>query len=264
MIDLIPKFTKITNYRKEGEDSFTIDTEFNKETFPGQFVFVGIPEIGESPISIASYTPNSIKLHIRIVGNVTKALSKVRIGDLVTIRGPYGNGYPIKEYIGRDIVLIGGGCGVASIRSVADYLIKNRKHYGEVYMLLGFRNEKNIIFSYDFERWKNVFDLKISLDKVEKKDTCLSINVREGFVTELVKDIKLKKDTIAMMCGPEIMMKNTAKLLLKMGLMRSNIYVSMERLMYCGTGKCCHCMLDNGLLVCKHGPVFSIEEVGLR
>ena len=262
MKDMIPEMVKVVRYRRETDDSFTIRLDKKIEHMPGQFLIIGLPGIGECPISICSYSDSYIELHIRQVGNVTNALAKLKAGDKVWIRGPYGNGYPMDWAKDKDIVLIGGGCGVAPIRGVIEYLMKNINLYANIHIFLGFRNERSIAFAYDMDKWKKSVKLNISLDRIENKSGC-KIDAKEGFVTELLKEFEPEKKTIAMMCGPEIMMKFASKILIEKGIRKKNIFVSLERLMYCGVGKCCHCMLDNGLLVCKHGPVFSLEEVEL-
>jgi NAD(P)H-flavin reductase len=156
------------------------------------------------------------------------------------------------------MVIIAGGCGVASVKGVFDYVGKNRDKYNEIYAFVGYRNSKEVIFEDFVEEWKESMSLFVSLDTL-KQGTCF--DATEGFVTDLVKITELPKgDTVAMLCGPPIMMKLSGRALVEKGMPEDKVYVSEERLMYCATGTCCHCMIGS-TFTCKDGPVFRWDEL---
>jgi len=254
----LPEPVKVLENLRETTDNFrlVLDVPFKNE--PGQFVQISLLGIGEAPISIASWNRDYLMLHIREVGTVTRALGRCKPGDTVFIRGPYGKGYPMKEAEGGNMIVIAGGCGVASVKGVFDYVAKNRDKYREVYAFVGYRNSKEVIFEDFVEEWHKNMSLFVSLDTL-KEGTCYDAS--EGFVSDLVKITQLPYgDTVAMLCGPPIMMKLSGKALLDKGMREDQVYVSEERLMYCATGTCCHCMIGSKF-ACKDGPVFRWDEL---
>ena len=254
----LPRSVKVVSNKIESADTFSIVLDWKIKHDPGQFVQISIPGIGEAPISVASYSKKHIQLTIRKVGNVTNSLSKLKKGDRVFVRGPYGSGYPLEEVKGKDVIFIGGGCGVAPLKGGIEYLEKYRKHFGEVFLFVGYRSPGDILFEDKHDDWKKDFHLFVSVDKLPSK-TCYSGNV--GFITELVENQKFTaKNKVVFMCGPPIMMEKTIEILKKKGIKEDQIYVSSERLMYCAFGLCCHCMIE-GKLTCLDGPVFKLSEV---
>jgi len=253
----LPEPVKVLENRRETSENFRLILDIPFKSDPGQFVQISLLGIGEAPISIASWNRDHLMLHIREVGTVTRALSRVKPGDTVFIRGPYGNTYPIKEAEGRNLVVVGGGCGVASVKSVFDYLERNRGKYNDVAAFIGFRNSKEVLFADFIDEWRKSMRVYVSLDTL--KDSWFSAH--EGFVSDSIKAVELPKgDSVAIICGPPIMMKVSAKALLEKGVRPDGIYVSEERLMYCATGTCCHCMIGPKF-TCKDGPVFRWDEL---
>jgi anaerobic sulfite reductase subunit B len=259
MNEYIPRKVKILNFLRETPDIVNIRAAFRCEHGPGEFVMVGLPGIGEAPISISSCSGDYIDLHIREIGTVTKALGKLKKGGYMFVRGPYGEGYPMPALKNLNLVLIGGGCGVAPLRGVVEYVEKHRQEYGNVTLFFGYTSPKDILFRKDIEKWKKQFHLYMSVDRNPRKETCF--NARTGFVTELVKKEQIiSGSTAALICGPPVMMQIAIGELRKKGFEDSQIYISTERLMDCGLGLCGHCMI-HGKYSCLDGPVFRYDQL---
>ncbi|MBU0666982.1 MAG: FAD/NAD(P)-binding protein, partial [Nanoarchaeota archaeon] len=249
---------KILSTSKETADDvfLRIETDINPQ--PGQFVQVSIPGIGEAPISTASCDENFLDLNIRVVGNVTKAIGNLKKNDYIHLRGPYGRGYPLVDFKGKNIVLIGGGCGVAPLRGVIKYLEKHRKDYDEITMFFGFRTPQDVLFKDEVAVWMKKYNFNMSVDK-SPEDNPFFCPV--GFVTQILDQTKIEtKNTEVLLCGPPIMMDKCVEILKKKKFKDSQLWVSLERHMKCGVGKCGHCMA-HGFYVCKDGPVFRYDEV---
>lgn len=257
--DYIPKSYKITEYFRETPDTFTITVDMKIKHDPGQFVQVSLPGIGESPISLCSNSEDFIKLNIREVGNVTKALANLKVGDTILVRGPYGTGYPMKELVGNNLLFIGGGCGVAPLKGIIDYVEHHRQDYKDVHLYLGYRSSNDIIFRREIEVWQKMYNLKVSVDKNEQNEFCF--DGTKGFITDTLKKEHIdNQNKVAFICGPPIMMKFVIKILKEKGFNDDQIFISEERLMYCAVGVCCHCMI-RGKYTCKDGPVFRYDQV---
>ncbi len=257
--ELIPRRYRIQNYFRETKDIVTLTLGMKGRFLPGQFVQIGILGIGECPISVASYSKNHLKLSIREVGKVTKALGRMKKGDAIYMRGPYGNGYPLKEYEGKNLILIGAGCGVATLKGIIEYVEYHRNKYEDILLFFGYRNLNDIIYKKEVNEWKNKFNIKIALSR-EPAKTCLDWN--SGHITDVIGELKLRSEnTGVFVCGPPKMINDTVKILKKKKFSDKQIYMAAERLMYCATGMCCHCMI-RGKFVCKDGPVFRFDEIG--
>lgn len=256
---LIPKPYKILDSRIESSDSFTLKVDMKCVHDPGQFVEVTLPGIGEAPISICSYSKDYLMLNIRRVGNMTNLLSKMKKGDTIFIRGPYGKGYPMHYFKGNNIILIGGGCGIAPLRGIIDYVDANRSDFKEVFLFLGYRSPDDILFKHELDEWRKKYKLIITLDKNDEGKFCY--NARTQFITEALKNTGINNEQkIVFVCGPPIMMKIVVDILKNKGFNDDQIYLSFERHMKCGIQKCGHCMI-NGVYVCKDGPVFRYDQV---
>lgn len=235
---------------------FRIKTDINP--MPGQFVEVSIPGIGEAPISSASYSKSILDLNVRVVGNVTEAMIRLKKGEKIYLRGPFGKGYPMKELEGKNLILVGGGCGVAPLRGLIEYLDAHRLAYKEVTLFFGYRTPDDILFKDEVDKWKGRYQLFMSIDKPAKENP---FNCPVGFVTEILQKAELStEESVVLMCGPPIMMTKTAEILARKGFSEDQIWVSLERHMKCSTGKCGHCMV-NEKYVCIDGPVFRYDEV---
>lgn len=240
---------------------------------PGQFVEISVMGVGEAPISICAVrkNPKILELCVRNVGKVSNAIHRLNVGDLLWIRGPYGNSFPMEKMEGSNMLLVGGGLGIAPLRGVLQHTLLNREKYNQVTVLYGikcytamlFRDEflqlfykgdkENIEFflSYEDSSDQACYDLSC-----ERSDRCMS-----GVVTKLfeLKDVTAK-NTYAVICGPPIMYKFVVKELLNRNFDPKQIYMTLERRMKCGIGKCGHCIVGSGpniKYVCKDGPVFT-------
>jgi len=228
---------------------------------PGQFVEVSIPGIGEAPISVSSSPTRkgSFEMVIRDVGNVSKALHGLTAGDKMFIRGPFGTSFPVDEAMkGKDIIFICGGIGIVPVRSAIQYVLDNRDDYGRVIILLGAKTPHDRLFIEELDKWRVEKNVTI-LETVDHRDENWA--GPEGVITTLLPLVKIDKDiTVAVICGPPIMYKFVIIMLLEAGLREEQMYLSLERLMKCGVGKCGHCQINN-IYVCQDGPVFRFSDI---
>ncbi len=253
-----PKLVEVIDYHRETNDTFTIKLGWKLKHEPGQFVFCSLPGIGEAPISICSHSDNYVELNIREVGNMTRFLSKIKKGDKLLVRGPYGRAYPMDKFKSHNMIIIGGGSGVAPLKGSVEYISNNRGDFGEVSLFFGFRTPEDVLFRKRLDVWKDEFSMYINFDRVEGKTI---YGGKQGFVTERVKEVVGdNKDAIVFICGPPIMIEKVAEILIDKGFDEKQIYISAERLMYCGIGKCGRCMI-HGKYTCLDGAVFRYDEL---
>lgn len=227
---------------------------------PCQFVQVSLFGIGEAPISISSSptVSDTFELCVRKVGAVTTAIHNLKVGDKVGIRGPFGNGFPVEKILGKDVLFVCGGLGLAPLRSLIRWSLEHRRSFGRIVTLYGAKNPSELLFTSELEDWKRGREMEfhLTVDRPDEKWTG-----RTGVITTLFNDIQLDPlKTVAVVVGPPIMYKFVILELLKRAIMESRIYVSLERRMRCGLGKCGHCQM-NGIYVCQEGPVFCYNEV---
>lgn len=265
-----PKFVKVTeivqqsptvkSFKFEQTGFFNFDKDDDGMVFyPGQFLLVGNIGWGESAFGAMSspYQDKYMEIMVRSAGRVTNYLHSIKVGDKITIRGPFGNGFPLDFFRGRDIVMVTGGCGIPPIMALAEYIIKHRKDFGSVYLLYGARSPEEILIKDRLEMLKT-HDINVTVT-IEKAVAGWTGPV--GFVTELIKDIHIdEKNAAVAMCGPGPMMNAIEKVLRPLGIADRNIFVNMECKMQCGVGKCQHCTCGEKY-VCKDGPVFNFDEV---
>jgi NAD(P)H-flavin reductase len=240
---------------------FSLDSGKKLGHMPGQFVEVSLPGIGEAPISISSSAGlnGTFELVVRNVGNVTAALHRLRPKDKVGIRGPFGKYFPVDGAMkGRDLVFITGGIGLVPVRSAIHYVLEHRRDYGKVAILFGTKSPAERLFVDELAQWAQRPDVAF-LETVDRGDATWKGNV--GVVTTLIPRVELDPDrTIVIVCGPPVMYKFVILGLFDRDVPSRNIYVSLERHMKCGVGKCGHCQV-NGLYVCQDGPVFNYADV---
>jgi len=224
---------------------------------PGQFVMVGRLGIGESPISITSHPGSEyLELCIKNMGMVTDYLHKLGPGEKVTLRGPYGRPFPCSELKGRNIIFLGGGIGLAPLRSLINHVLENPGDYGNVKILYGARTPGDIIFKDELERWAEKVEV---LTTVDVGDDTWQGNV--GVVTTLFQKTEMNpENTKVVMCGPPVMIKFAARDLVNLNFRAQDIIITLERKMHCGIGKCGHCMIGPKH-VCTDGPVFTYDEI---
>lgn len=228
---------------------------------PGQFVEVSIPGIGEAPISVSSSPTRkgSFEMVVRKVGNVSEAMHGLAAGDKLFIRGPFGSSFPVDEAMkGKDIIFVCGGIGIVPVRSAIQYVLDNRDDYGRVIILFGAKTPRDRLFIEELDKWRIEKNVTF-LETVDRRDE--SWSGPEGVITTLLPLVKVDKDkTIAVICGPPIMYKFVIIVLLDAGLREDQIYLSLERHMKCGVGKCGHCQISN-IYVCQDGPVFRFSDI---
>jgi sulfhydrogenase subunit gamma (sulfur reductase) len=265
------KMTKIERFLQAELLDEKIAEEFDYK--PGQFIEVSVMGVGEAPISICSIRTKKglVDLCVRKVGRVTNAIHRLDVGSLVGIRGPYGNGFPMEEMEGSNLLLVAGGLGVAPLRSVLQYALKNRAKYRDVTVFYGIRTYDTMLFRDEFYNFLTEGDklgCKFYLSYEDAKDKqCLSLDAEHsetcmcGVVTKLFERIEVSpEDTYAIICGPPIMYKFVIQELTKRKVPPEKIYMTLERRMKCGIGKCGHCIIGDGTsikYVCKDGPVFT-------
>lgn len=242
--------------------TFTLKPEKKIEYRPGQFLEVSLFGVGEAPISITS-TPSRDKLELSIkrVGKLTKEIHKLDEGDTLWIRGPYGNGFPVDELKGRDILFVGGGIGLAPLRSLINYVFDNRKDFGRITILYGARTPGDLVFRSELEEWKKrdnttvllTVDRCVEEDGVWNGEVCVVPNLIDKIDFDLSK-------TTAVVCGPPVMIRYTVKDLLEKGLTPEDIILTLERHMKCGVGKCGHCRIGDQY-ICLDGPVYRYSQL---
>lgn len=272
MLDLyIPMLTNIKSITSENKvnDIKTFEFVFQNEEdlknfnyVPGQFAELSIIGKGECPIGIASSPTEegSVKFTIKKMGTVTSQFHKIEVGEVVGIRGPLGNGWPIEEMKGKDIVVIGGGFAFSTLRSLTEYILNdaNRNNYGKLTVIYGNRDSGETLYKSDLEKWENRddIDLVLTIDREEEGWT-----KKVGFVAPIVKEVApSSKNAIAVVCGPPIMIKTTIAVLEELEFGDEQILNSLEMRMKCGVGKCGRCNIGNKY-VCLDGPVFSLAEL---
>jgi len=228
---------------------------------PGQFNMVSILGYGEAPISISSCPCDNetIDHTIRAVGSITKYLEAFKPGDTIGIRGPYGSSWPVDEARGKNVLIVAGGIGLAPLRPFYTQMFRERSSFGKIQILYGARTPADMLFTDEFESYRRKPDTELFLT-VDKVPDGVKWDHTVGVVTALYDVAKLDpRNTVVVTCGPEIMMRFACKGLLSRGFLTPQIYLSMERRMKCGVGKCGHCQLGPKF-VCKHGPVFRYDE----
>jgi sulfhydrogenase subunit gamma (sulfur reductase) len=229
---------------------------------PGQFAFLSAFGLGEAPFGIASACGRGpmVDFAVARIGSVTTGLHELGEGDIVGVRGPLGNWFPMNKLKGKNLVVLGGGIGGAPLRPVIQYVLDHRNNYGTLTILWAARRPDLLVFTDEYEEWRNAPDTNLHLT-VDIPDVNWSDNV--GLITQLLEKVSpSKENTTTITCGPPIMIYFVTKLLQdKMGFPPKNNYVTLEARMHCGLGKCGRCNLGEKL-VCVDGPVFNMEEVG--
>lgn len=252
---------------REAEDINTYRLQFVDEQVrrsyrfaAGQFNMVYLFGVGEVAISIVSdpEEPESLDHTIRAVGRTTKAMADLQLGNVLGIRGPFGQGWPLEEARGRNIVIVTGGLGCAPVMGAIEYIFRRRSHYGSVKILHGVKTPQDLLYRERFESWRRSPDTEVLLTS-DQPDKTWRYHI--GVVTELFERVPVDSSkSIVLMCGPEIMMRLGVPILIRRGIRATDIYVSLERHMECGIGLCGHCQLGPYFL-CKDGPVMRYDRV---
>ena len=254
--EYIPFLSEILDVIKHTEIEYTFRMAFKGEVKPGQFFEVSIPKYGEAPISVSGIGENYVDLTIRRVGKVTNEIFNNYKGDKLFLRGPYGNGFDINEYKGKQVIVVAGGTGLSPVKGIVDYFANNTADANGFTLISGFKSPEDILFKNDIEEWKRSIDVNITVDSAPE-----GYEGNVGLVTKYVPELKIEdKDNLAVVVvGPPMMMKFTVLEFLKLGIKEENIWISQERKMCCGIGKCGHCRIDD-TYICLDGPVFNYTK----
>jgi anaerobic sulfite reductase subunit B len=224
---------------------------------PGQFAMLTAYGVGEVPISLSGRGADGSLVHtIRDVGAVTAELCRIPRGGTIGVRGPFGTTWPLDEARGADVVVLAGGLGLAPLRPAVEGLLARRDSYGRLLLLYGARTPGDLLYPQQLEDWRaEGLDVRVTVDAGTR-----SWLDRVGFVSALLDDVYFSEPAVALVCGPEVMMRVTVGALLQRGVPAERTYVSLERSMSCGIGHCGHCQLGP-FLICRDGPVFTWDEV---
>lgn len=234
------------------------------EFSPGQFVQLAVPAAGEVPISIAGlpHPDGILELCVRRVGHVTTMLHHLSTGDRVGIRGPFGNGFPLEEWRGRNVLLLAGGLGMAPLRSLLYTLLKRREEFGEITLMYGAREPSAILFKEELAELSSRRDMHLFLTvDFATNESPGGLTCRTGLLPDFLRGVNFTTvDTVAAICGPPAMYRCLADELQGFGIHAERIYLSLERRMKCGVGLCCHCAIGN-FFCCTDGPVFRYSDL---
>jgi NAD(P)H-flavin reductase len=263
---LEPVWAEITAIVPEAEGISTYWLKFTDPavaaayTFePGQFNMIYLPGFGEAAISISSNPedPTLVGHTIRFVGNVTRAISRLKVGDVVGIRGPFGSCWPMKEMEGHDVIIACGGIGLPPLRPAIYYIMNHREKFGKVYLLYGARTPKDMLYPTEFEEWERAgIQVQVTVDRADE-----AWQGQVGVVPMLFYRFRMDApNSVVLTCGPEIMIRFVVYEGLARRVPAEQIYVSLERNMKCGQGSCGHCQLGP-YFICKDGPVFRFDAL---
>lgn len=258
----IPKKTTITKIIEETPTIKTLVLR-PKENFSfatGQFIELTYPGKGEAPFTPSSSPDKKDELEVTImeVGRITGLFHKAKVGDELGLRGPFGKGYPLDKFMGKEILIVGGGVGLAPLRSLIYTLYSRRDDFKKIVICYGARTPKDVVYKkelIEFEKPKNV-ELRLTVDSGDS-----TWRGHVGLVTTILDKLPLNiSEAVGIVCGPPVMMKFATLKLKELRFENKNIYLSMEKNMSCGLGKCGHCRLGK-FYACKDGPVFSFEDI---
>lgn len=241
------------------------DAQANYHFAAGQFNMLYIPGVGEIAIGVSAMpTGDRTWDHtIRLAGQVTGALSRLAVGETLGLRGPYGTAWPIDQHPGKDVILVAGGTGLASLRAALYSLLANREHYSSVSLLYGGRTPDTLLYQREYDEWtRQGLRLETTVDRAIPCDQGPFWSGHVGVVPQLIdrfNPINISNSVIYC-CGPEVMMRYTIRSAIQRGWQRNQIWVSLERNLQCAVGICGHCQLG-GEFICKDGPVFRYDRV---
>ena len=260
----LPAMAEIKEVRKltELETLYTVELPGGEELGhkPGQFVELSIFGVGEAPFSISSSPTRkgTFELGIRKVGMLTEVLAGYEAGTKIGIRGPFGNGIDLEKFKGKDVLIVAGGIGLVPMRSMINYVIDNRDDFGRLIICYGSRNDQELLFEDELSKWATdpAIDYHVTVD--QGSDTWQG---NTGVITTLIPNLELDlPNTVCCICGPPVMYRFVLLALKSRGLAEDNIYMSLERRMKCGVGKCGHCQI-NSSYVCQDGPVYHFPDI---
>jgi len=263
---LIPYVGVVTEITQQTPDvkTFRVEAPGGGKLFehkPGQCAMLSVPGISEAMISITSSPTNTeyMEFSVKKCGCLTEWLHAMEVGQMITVRGPYGRHFPVyDELLGKNLMIVAGGIGLAPVRSVINYVRDNRDKFGTVDIVYGSRSKDDLVY-YDeiVSEWMNTpgFNVHLTIDNPQE-----GWDGHVGFVPNFVKELNPDLDKTVLMCGPPIMIKFTLGGLMELGFKKEQVYTTMELRMKCGIGKCGRCNIGNKY-VCKDGPVFRFDEL---
>lgn len=251
--EYVPFLSEIKDVIRHTDIEYTFRMSYTGDVKPGQFFEVSIPKYGEAPISVSGVGKDTVDLTIRRVGKVTNEVFERYTGDKLFLRGPYGNGFDVADYRGKELVVIAGGTGLSPVKGVVDYFCEHPSEVKSLTLIAGFKTPKDILFVKDFARWKQNMEVILTVDSADGDTSC-----QVGLVTEYIPKLNIRnaREAAAIAVGPPVMIRFSVKGLLEYGFVEENIWISHERKMCCGIGKCGHCKIDD-VYVCLDGPVFN-------
>ena len=264
---LIPKVAVVTDIRQETPDvkTFRVVGPDGKKLFehiPGQCAMLSVPGVSEAMISITSSPTNTefMEFSVKKCGCLTTWLHEMEIGQQITVRGPYGNGFPVEtELKGKDLLFIAGGIGLAPLRSVINYVRDKRENYGSVQIVYGSRSKADLVaYKEILDEWMKTDGVEVNLTIDNPQDDW---DGHVGFIPNYVKELNPDLRKTILMCGPPVMIKFTLAGLKELGFEDTQVYTTMELRMKCGVGKCGRCNIGDKY-VCKDGPVFRFDQLG--
>ncbi|MBU3161169.1 anaerobic sulfite reductase subunit AsrB [Clostridium frigoris] len=249
----IPFISKILKISKHTETDYTFRMEFRGDVKPGQFFEVSIPKFGESPISVSEIGEDYVDLTIRHVGTVTDVIHSFSVGGTLFLRGPYGNGFDIELYKNKEIIVAAGGTGLAPVKGIVNYFAQNPKQCKDFNLMAGFKSPEDILFKENFKLWEKNISVTLTVDNAD-----VGYPGTVGLITKYIGGIPVDNidEVQVIVVGPPMMLKFTVAGFIKKGVKEKNIWVSYERKMCCGVGKCGHCRIDD-TYICLDGPVFN-------
>ena len=248
-----PFISEILDVIEHTSIEYTFRMAFTGDVKPGQFFEVSLPKYGEAPISVSGIGEGYVDLTIRRVGKVTNEIFKNYVGDKLFLRGPYGNGFDIENYKDKEVIVVAGGTGLSPVRGIVEYFSRNSEDCKGMTLISGFKSPEDVLFKEDMKTWEKTMNLILTVDTAKE-----GYEGKVGLVTKYIPELEIKdmENVQVVVVGPPMMMKFTVLEFLKLGIKEENIWISQERKMCCGIGKCGHCKIDD-TYICLDGPVFN-------
>ena len=252
----IPYLSTILEVIKHTELEYTFRMEYTGDVKPGQFFELSLPKYGEAPISVSGIGDGTVDFTIRRVGKVTNEIFENYVGDRIFIRGPYGNSFDINNYKGKELVVIAGGTGLSPTKGVVDYFARHTGENVSTTLIVGFKDPGAVLFRKDLEDWRQTINVIQTVDGAPE-----GYEGPVGLVTKYIPDLKFQdiKNAAFICVGPPVMIRFAVMEILKLGVAEEQIWISNERKMCCGLGKCGHCKVGS-TYICLDGPVFNYTE----
>jgi len=239
---------------------FRVELEKPLGHHPGQFVMVSVLGVGEAPISISCgpSKDNTLEMVVRRIGRLTQVIHSLKVGDKLGIRGPYGSGFDLNDFYGKDVLFVAGGLGLVPLRSLITPVVAEASRFGQITLISGCRNPAEELFRDQLKQWTNA---GINVIRLVDSTENMPWEHGVGLVTEPIPKLKLDPtNTVAALCGPPVMYKFVITALMAKKLRFNQIFVDLERRMKCGVGKCGHCQI-NKIYCCQDGPVFRFSDL---